>query len=347
MITQDETSLAEARAASDSKKELLELNQLGLLNNFTGQPQKSLDYYYEQALVVERAAHDRTAEAGTLTQMGPTYIRLKRPQEAFKSFGDALSIEREQGDRKAEAATLQSLGQAYQTTGDQEKALESYEQALSIEREQGDQLGEAGNEIAMGRVLNSLYQPQKAIDSYDLAAGVLRKVYEGGKDGGEGVSPQDQLAQLMAKSKASQMLAALGSLYGAINAGNTIEFWNRGLAIAREIHNRPLEADLLRRLGVYYNDLGQKDKSIECLEQALPIAREVKDRRLEALTLNSLGGALGGHGRVDEGVSYLTQALQIARELGARTNQIRHWNTSAKQYLSRCKSATSWANWEP
>src|ERR1017187_3214032 len=102
MITQDETSLAEARAASDSKKELLELNQLGLLNNFTGQPQKSLDYY-EQALVVERAAHDRTAEAGTLTQMGPTYIRLKRPQEAFKSFGDALSIEREQGDRKAEA----------------------------------------------------------------------------------------------------------------------------------------------------------------------------------------------------------------------------------------------------
>ncbi len=163
-LTTFQQALALARQTKDRRGEATILNNLGLIYNSVGQPQRALEFY-QQALLIIREVNDsleerlrqRTGEAVTLNNIGLVYYNIGQPQRALEFFQQALPIRREIGDRAGEATTLNNLGGVYDSIGQPQRALEFYQQALPIKREVGDRSGEAttlGNIASLQRTLN-------------------------------------------------------------------------------------------------------------------------------------------------------------------------------------------------
>ncbi|MFG3256663.1 tetratricopeptide repeat protein [Streptomyces sp. NPDC048172] len=66
---------------------------------------------------------------------------------------------------------------------------------------------------------------------------------------------------------------------------------------------------ILVNLGDAYEQLGNCDEAIRCLEQALTVLRTVDDRWVEGITLDLLGTAHHRLQRYDDAVEYYNQAL--------------------------------------
>ncbi len=90
------------------------------------------------------------------------------------------------------------------------------------------------------------------------------------------------------------------------------------LAIAREVSDRHLEAQLLGDLGGMQVSQDHMEAGSVYLEMALEAARAVGDRHLECNTLNTLSVTRRGQGRMAEARSSSELALEVARSAGYR-----------------------------
>jgi len=141
------------------------LNNLGLVYDSIGQPQRALEYY-EQALPLRRAVEDRGGEATTLNNLGLVYYNIGQPQRALEYYEQALPLVRAVEDRGGEATTLNNLGLVYDSIGQPQRALEYYEQALPLIRAVENRGGEAATLNNLGGVYQDTNQPQKAIEHW-------------------------------------------------------------------------------------------------------------------------------------------------------------------------------------
>jgi serine/threonine protein kinase/tetratricopeptide (TPR) repeat protein len=91
-----------------------------------------------------------------------------------------------------------------------------------------------------------------------------------------------------------------------------------GLAIARELSDRHLEARFRGNLGVNEAHRGRAAEGADHLEMAIEVARELGDRILESNTLNSLSIVRRAQGRMGEARTCAELALEVARALGDR-----------------------------
>jgi tetratricopeptide (TPR) repeat protein len=141
------------------------LNNIGVAYDSLGEKQKALGYF-NQALLLRRAASDRAGEGTTLSNMGNVYHSLGELQKALDHFNSALPLIHAAGDRAGEARTLNNIGFAYDALGEKQKALGYYNQALFTNRAVSDRLGEAVTLNNIGRVYDSLGERQRALDYY-------------------------------------------------------------------------------------------------------------------------------------------------------------------------------------
>ena len=81
---------------------------------------------------IAQALGDRSNEAVILNNLGLTYDRAGRPDQAKGYYEQALAIHRELGDRAGEARALNNLGGLAETYGRYTDALKLYQQALDI-----------------------------------------------------------------------------------------------------------------------------------------------------------------------------------------------------------------------
>jgi len=116
----------------------------------------------------------------------------------------------------------------------------------------------------------------------------------------------------------SSALSNLGGVYADLgDSSRAIEFYERGLVIAREIGDRSLEGNalgegaVLGSLGVAHKNLGERPLAIERHEQALTIAREIGDRYREGDALGNLGLAYAALGEPSRAIDFLRGALEI------------------------------------
>jgi tetratricopeptide (TPR) repeat protein len=98
---------------------------------------------FQRALVLVRAARDRTGELSILDNIGLVYSNLGQSQQALNYHQQSLTISRETGNRRAEGTILNNLALAYSALRQREQAFDYLQQALVITREVADRRGEA------------------------------------------------------------------------------------------------------------------------------------------------------------------------------------------------------------
>ena len=90
------------------------------------------------------------------------------------------------------------------------------------------------------------------------------------------------------------------------------------IEVARAVGDRQMESSALDSLSSAHRGLGRMAEAEACAEKALELARSTRSRRLEASLLSNLGTLLHHRGRIEEARANYEAALAINREVGGR-----------------------------
>ncbi|HWT00318.1 MAG TPA: tetratricopeptide repeat protein [Pyrinomonadaceae bacterium] len=307
----------------------------------SGEGRKALDYYNE-ALLLLRAAGDKDGEIGVLTYMGGLSLALGDARKGLEYQNQALTLEREIGDRPGEGRTLASIGASYFALGDKERALADLSRALPILRAVGDKYGEAVALTTTGSVYEKLGDRRKALEHFHQALALYRAA--GSKNGeagallsignvysvlGENQKALDYLLQSLplqrtinSKSGEASNLLELGAVYwGLSDNQKALEFYNQALQLHRASGDKLGEVRALGGVGLVYLSVGEKQKALEYLNQTLPLARASGDKDHEATALSNIGSVYARLGEYKNAIDYITQALALARATGDKSGE--------------------------
>jgi tetratricopeptide (TPR) repeat protein len=154
------------------------------------------------ALEAARRLPDRYAEAVALHNLGMTYKRMHRLEEALDLLHQALRIRYERNDHFGIAVNESELGAVYLLRGDQEKALHH-------DRRSAEHYRSAGDDIGLATSLNNLACDLLAIGDFTEAAKVADNAAE--VYASRGAAPDPPLEDTRAKAK-----FGMGDLGGAV-----------------------------------------------------------------------------------------------------------------------------------
>jgi tetratricopeptide (TPR) repeat protein/DNA-binding XRE family transcriptional regulator len=212
---------------------------------------------HRRALALARDAGDQLAEAVSLADLGLVQLLTGDYPAAAASLQQALPLFRSIGAEFDEADALSELGWVRRLTGDYAAAAADQGQALELFRHLGDRLGQA-------RALDELGLVQLLTGDYPAATASVAEAIELFRDLG---SPHD--------------------LAMALNSRGELSFQTSALQEARSHHS-----------------------------QALAIAREVGAPLEEARALEGIGRSLL-HQDSAEAAAHLRHALEIYQDIGA------------------------------
>ena len=109
------------------------------------------------------------------------------------------------------------------------------------------------------------------------------------------------------------------SLYGLVHGADnpdTAEHHQRAVAIAREIGDLEVEAEVLNNIGETLRTNGYNDQAQQRHESALALARDVDNHNEQARAHHGIAYIMRASGRPDEARAHWRQALALYTELG-------------------------------
>jgi DNA-binding SARP family transcriptional activator/tetratricopeptide (TPR) repeat protein len=130
------------------------------------------------------------------------------------------------------------------------------------------------------------------------------------------------------------MLQNLGMAYGAQNRTEAVDYFERALAIYRQIGDSRGEVRAAKNAAHAYLQQGRFDEALEAARNSLGIERQAGYRFGEGVALSILGAALRGLDRLDDSVDRFQQALAIYRELGDKQGEADALSELGAGYLS-------------
>ncbi len=128
---------------------------------------------------------------------------------------------------------------------------------------------------------------------------------------------ENALSNLKPEAKAQRMTIYLlmGDVYQNRGDNETASsYYERSLAIARELGNLPIQAEALRK-AAHITRWQNSKSATDMIKESLTIARQVGDRHAEAAGLYTQGILEFNQGNFLQAVTFYDQALSIAREL--------------------------------
>jgi len=109
----------------------------------------------------------------------------------------------------------------------------------------------------------------------------------------------------------------------------------KGLAEARRIGSRSLEATSLADIGNSLNQIGDYAQALPNLQQGLAIFSELNDPEGQAMTLESLALAYLGLTEYDQALSRALESVTLCQQLGARRREATHLGTVGRIYAAK------------
>ncbi|MTJ55894.1 tetratricopeptide repeat protein [Anabaena sp. UHCC 0253] len=100
-----------------------------------------------------------------------------------------------------------------------------------------------------------------------------------------------------------------------------LKFFNQALSLFIAVGDKGREAATRNNIGRIHEFQRETQKALEYYHQALPLTRAVKDRRGEAITCNNIGRVYEFQGETQKALEYYHKALPFAREVEDRRGQ--------------------------
>ncbi|UNU20515.1 CHAT domain-containing protein [Microcoleus vaginatus PCC 9802] len=128
-------------------------------------------------------------------------------------------------------------------------------------------------------------------------------------------------------------LLVLGRVYDDLGEKQkSLEYYSQSLPLFRAVGDRGGEATTLNNIGKVYDELGEKQKSLEYYSQSLPLSRAIGDRTQEARTLTNIGVVYSALGEKQKSLEYYSQALPLFRAVGERGGEATTLNNIGSVY---------------
>ena len=117
-------------------------------------------------------------------------------------------------------------------------------------------------------------------------------------------------------------LRRIGLVYSDLGEKQkALDYYGRALSLFRAVGDRSGEAGTLNNIGIVYSDLGEEQKALDYFGQALPLYRAVGDREGEADALNNIGLVYSDLGQKQKALDHYGQALPLRRAVGDRSGE--------------------------
>ena len=292
-----QVALAAARTAGDLQGEAWTLNQLGTVQELTGEyPAAAASQ--AQALQLFRDLSDRRGQACALNQLSTVQRLTGDYAAATASLTQGLRLFRDLGDRRGQAWALTQLGMVQRRTGDYPAATASLTQGLRLFRDLGDRHGQAW-------ALNQLGVVQQLTGDYPAATASLTQALPLFRDLG------DRQGQAWALNHLGVVQQLTGD-YPAATASLT-----QALQLFRDLGDRHGETGASINLGEILFLSSAYREARGYFAQALSITRDINTPVEEARALEGIGRCHIQEGSPGQGAAHIRQALAIYRRIGA------------------------------
>ncbi len=289
------TALAAAIQAGDRPGEAGVLDELGLLDQITGNyPAASARLV--RAVALYRDLEDLPGQVYALNHLGLVQTDVADYPAAEASHRQALALARGIGDRLAEGVSLTDLGQVQQWTGDYAAAVASQELALAMFRSLGSRFDEADALCELGFATCLVGDQETAAASHREALELFRSL-------------GDRLGQAWAHDGLGLVQMATGD-YPAAAASMQL-----ALRLHRELGARHSQAMTLNNLGGLSLQTSAAQQARDYHGQALAIARDLGAPLEEARALEGIGESLLAEDTAAAAAS-LREALAIYSRIG-------------------------------
>lgn len=209
------------------------------------------------ALDAARRAQDRYGEAWSLICLGGAYADLRRFDEAAAQYEQAQAICHEIGDRQGEGMSLVNISYALRSSGRHAEAIDYAERALPIWREINDRRNEVITLAVLADASFGLDRLTEALSYYEQALPIAQEV-----------DAENEGVCLHGLGKVHQRLG---------DTGDAIAFFERAVALRREIGDREGQAQTSHALGGVLRDTGHTERARETLTEALTIFESLED----------------------------------------------------------------------
>jgi tetratricopeptide (TPR) repeat protein/transcriptional regulator with XRE-family HTH domain len=290
------TALAVARQAGDRAAQAGTLDELGLLQQLSGN-YRAASANLTEAIELFGALGDLPGQAYARNHLGLVQADTADYPAAATSHRQALTLARDAGDQLAEAVSLADLGMIQQLTGDYPAAIASFQQALPLIRRVGSEFDEAD-------ALSQLGWVRRLTGDYAAAAADQRQALDLFRRLGDRLGQARSLDELgLAQQLAGDYQAATASSAEAIK-------------LFRDLGSRHDLAMALNSLGELSLQTSGPQQARGHHSQALAIARELGVPLQEARALEGIGRGLLRQDSADA-AAYLRQALKIYQNIGA------------------------------
>jgi tetratricopeptide (TPR) repeat protein/transcriptional regulator with XRE-family HTH domain len=293
---QYQTALRAARAAGDAAGEAGMLDELGLLQQLTGDYTAAIPTL-TQAIELFRELGDRPGQAYAVNHLGLVYGYTCDFRACIDCHQEALELALAAGDELAEAVSLTDLGMALLITGELPTSIANYQRALMLFRKLGSKFDEADALTELGTALRLTGDYEAALAHEHEGLALWREL-------------GDRLGQAWALDELGMAHLQTGR-YEAAAA-----YLHEALELHRDLGSRHGEIVALNDLGELATCTSSPEKAGDLHREALAKAIDLGAPAEQARSLAGLGRTQLGRAPADAAQN-LREALAIYERIGA------------------------------
>jgi class 3 adenylate cyclase/tetratricopeptide (TPR) repeat protein len=295
-----------AEQAGDDDAHAAALRQLGTVHVLRGDANLGLSLYQRSLELYERL-DDVFGQGNVLNNIGVVHRRAGRYAEAHRAHMSALSIRVRIGDPLGIGTSRNNLAQLHLNRGSLAEAEVDYQAALDLWQSIGYAFGVAMTRAGLG------------------IACVEQGSYHAGREHLH--TALREWEQLGSRTYVSETQRYLALAYVPDDAVVALEWAERAVSTAREMHAADQEGVALQVLGRVRLARGEADQAIPILEQSRDLLSGTTERQELGRTLAALGQAYSALTRTDPrwiaGEGLVAEAHEIFVDLGAELDLVR------------------------
>lgn len=256
---------------------------------------------YEAALAIIRDQDD-FQKAVVLKELGTTYLRMGRWNEAIENYNEALTYFSNinnihiEGLNSRKGQTFYSLGLAYLMQAKWAESLEHFKNALSIFEERFDNYNISLAQSSIGIALKMLNLDKDALFHFNKALDVVTN------------EMKDKKRECMIITQISEVHLKMHSYNQALNK------YSQALGIAERLNDDRMRGNIIGQIGITYRLMNILTKAEPNFKLALQIFMGLSDKAKVSWMLEELGQVYIKQGFYDKAIHEYNAAL---KHLGA------------------------------